>query len=122
MLKTFKERVAWQKGLQLCTCVYELTRSFPRDERFGRTAQLRRAAVSIPSNIAEGYGRGTTREYVHSLRNANGSVGELETQLLIAKELRKGEESARSQVLASLAECERGLAALIRSLEDKINP
>ena len=82
MLKTYKELIVWQKSFRLCTQLYKITRAFPSEERFGLTSQIRRAAVSIPSNIAEGYGRGTTPDYIRFLWMANGSVAELETQLL----------------------------------------
>lgn len=120
MLRTYKELVAWQKAFSLCTRVYAVTRAFPSDERFGLTSQIRRSAVSIPSNIAEGYGRGTTRDYVRFLWNANGSLCELETQLLLAKELAFGQVAELSHALDDLAEEERVLSALIRSLEEKL--
>lgn len=120
MLKSFKDLVVWQRSFQLCKRVYQITRAFPADERFGLTAQLRRATVSIPSNIAEGYGRGTTRDYVRFLWTANGSVAEVETQLLLAKELEFLRPEDATNTLSSLAEVERMLAALIKSLEERI--
>lgn len=120
MLRTFKELVAWQKAYQLCRKVYDVTRGFPAEERFGLSAQMRRAAVSVPSNIAEGYGRGSTRDYVRFLWTANGSLCELETHLLMAKDLGFAGESAVAAVLQDLAETERILAALIRSLREKL--
>ena len=81
MLKSYRELVVWQKAFQLCTHVYGLTKRFPPEERYGLTAQIRRAAVSIPSNIAEGYSRNTKRDYLHFLWMANGSLAEIETQL-----------------------------------------
>lgn len=120
MLRTFRDLVAWQKALALCRNVYELTRGFPREERFGLTAQLRRCAVSVPSNIAEGYGRGMTRDYVRFLRTAKGSLCELETQVMIARELRFTQESVVTPLLGSVAEVARILSALIASLERKI--
>ena len=120
MLKSYKELVAWQRTFELCARVYDVSRAFPGDERFGLTAQLRRSAVSVPSNIAEGYGRGTTRDYVHFLWNANGSICELETQLLLAQRLRFGHPAGVQQTLNDVAEGERVLAALIRSLEKKL--
>ena len=120
-MKSFRELIVWQKAIQMTKQVYRISQGMPDSERFGLTSQMRRAATSVPSNITEGYGRGTTRDYVRFLWNANGSVCELETQLLIAKELRLGEEPALSRVLENLAECARVLAGLIRSLENKIN-
>ena len=78
---------AWSEGRRLVVIIYELTRQFPDDERFGLTAQLRRAAISIPSNIAEGGGRGTDRSFHRYLRIAAGSASEVETQLLMSGDL-----------------------------------
>ncbi|MEN8115235.1 MAG: four helix bundle protein [Actinomycetota bacterium] len=77
----------WQESRRFVVRVYELTRAFPKEERFGFTSQLRRAAVSIPSNVAEGAGRGTERSFAHFVRIAAGSASEVETQLLIARDL-----------------------------------
>jgi four helix bundle protein len=82
MLKNFKELNVWQKAYQLCLEIYRVTRKFPKEEIYGLTSQIRRSAVSIPSNIAEGYGRKTTGEYIQALYVAYGSNCELETQIL----------------------------------------
>jgi four helix bundle protein len=79
MAQTFKDLVAWQKGVQLAKAVYAATRLFPADERFGLVSQMRRAAVSVPSNIAEGYSRTGRADYVRFVEIARGSVNELET-------------------------------------------
>jgi four helix bundle protein len=117
-IRTYKDLVAWQKAFQLGTSVYRLTRRLPGEERYGLSAQLRRGAVAIASNIAEGYGRGTTIDYLRFLRIARGALYELETQLMFADELDyldlKNYEAAQEQ----LDECERVLAGLIRSLSD----
>jgi four helix bundle protein len=84
-VRGYEDLEVWQRGMDLAERVYGLTRSFPADEKFGLTAQLRRAAVSIPSNIAEGWGRGVTNEYLQFLRYARGSLYEVETQLRIAQ-------------------------------------
>ena len=119
MLKTFKELTVWQKAFRLCSDVYRLTARYPSDERFGLTAQTRRAAVSIPANIAEGYGRGTTRDDLRFLWMANGSVTELETHLLIARDLQFVSTDASGPTITGLADVERLLKALIRALEKK---
>ena len=80
----YKDLIAWQRAMDLVVEIYELSRCFPADERFGLTNQLRRAAVSVPSNIAEGQGRGFSKDFQHFLGIANGSRQEAETQILIA--------------------------------------
>jgi len=103
--QSFKDLVVWQRAIELTTDVYKLTSKFPDAERFGLTNQMRRASVSIASNIAEGYGRATKGEYVQFLGHARGSCSELETQLVIAKRLGFGTqanvESADSPVQRS---------------------
>ncbi|MFG0250125.1 MAG: four helix bundle protein [Phycisphaeraceae bacterium JB051] len=87
VVKRYEDLVAWQKAYQLVLQVYKVTRSFPKDEQFGLTSQVRRAAISIPSNIAEGWGRGSRKEYIRFLEIARGSIYELDTQLRLAKDL-----------------------------------
>ena len=83
----YSDLIVWQKAMDLVVHVYEVTESFPQREVFGLTNQVRRAAVSIPSNIAEGQGRGTTKDFLHFLAIARGSLQEVETQLLLAYRL-----------------------------------
>lgn len=91
-LKSHKELIVWQKAIQLVEEVFVLTNNFPKSEIYGIISQMRRAAVSIPSNIAEGYGRKSSKEYSQFYSIAYGSALELETQLIIAKKLRFGDE------------------------------
>ncbi|GMU38670.1 MAG: four helix bundle protein [Phycisphaerae bacterium] len=84
-IRTFKDLAAWQRAMALCKEVYALTRLFPDTEKFGLTAQIRRAEVSIPSNIAEGYGRRNLQESIRFLNIAHRSLGEVETQVLLAQ-------------------------------------
>ena len=86
-LKSYKELIVWQRSIELVKAVYKATESFPKSEIYGLTSQLRRASISVPSNIAEGYGRRSIKEYSHSYTIAYGSALEVETQLFIAKEL-----------------------------------
>lgn len=86
-VKHYKELKIWQKGMSVSKAVYELTSKLPVDERFGLTAQMRRAAVSVPSNIAEGQARHGTKEFLLFLSHAGGSLAELETQLLLSVDL-----------------------------------
>jgi len=87
MGKSYRDLVVWQKAMDLVTAIYRITAQFPREEMYGLTSQLRRAAVSIPSNIAEGQGRHGVLEFRHFLRQSCGSLMELETQTLIAERL-----------------------------------
>ena len=88
MINSHRDLQVWQRSIQLSIATYKLTASFPKEEIYGLTSQLRRASVSVPSNIAEGYGRGSRRDYKQFLCIARGSNLEVQTQLLIAKELR----------------------------------
>jgi len=86
-IKSYKELIVWQKSIQLVTKIYLLTRDFPKSEQYGLVSQMRRSVISIPSNIAEGYGRKSSKEYAQFYSIAYGSGMELETQLIITKEL-----------------------------------
>lgn len=122
MLRTFKDLKVWQKSYSLCVRVYMLSKCLPQDERFELSSQLRRAAVSIPSNIAEGYNRRTRKDYLRFLSMASGSLGELETQLLLSKDLGLCGEGEVAPVIDATAEVERMLRALIRSLDERRGP
>jgi four helix bundle protein len=119
MLKNYKELNVWQKSYKLCLDIYNTTKGFPKDELYGLTSQIRRAAVSLPSNIAEGYGRKTTPDYLRSLYIAYGSYCELETQILLAGDLGYIKDNNMKELLAKIGDVERMLKALIRSLENK---
>ena len=86
-IKSYKELLIWQKGIKIVVLVYKLTKNFPKEEIYALTSQLKRASVSIPSNIAEGFGRQTDKSFNHFLNISRGSLNEVETQLIIAKEL-----------------------------------
>jgi four helix bundle protein len=86
-VRHYRELVAWQKAMDLVVAIYQVTRTFPRDEQFGLINQLRRASVSVPSNIAEGQGRRLRKQFAMFLRVARGSLQEIDTQLLIAERL-----------------------------------
>lgn len=116
-LRTFRDSVAWRKGMDLARTVYRLTASFPADERFGLVSQMRRAAVSIPSNIAEGFGRGRGIDNRRFLRMARGSLFELETQLELATELGFATADLAAKTCELVNECGRVLAGLMKKLE-----
>jgi four helix bundle protein len=121
-IESYRDLRVWRESMTLAGACYQLTRDFPRNELFGMTAQIRRAAASIPANIAEGYGREHTKSFIHSLRIAQGSLKELETHLLLAQQvgLTKPEEIAPPLDLCSALG--RMLRALIRALQDKLKP
>ena len=123
MLKNYKDLKVWQRSYQLCLDIYRTTKGFPIEERYGLTSQIRRAALSVPSNIAEGYGRKTTPDYIRSLYIAYGSNCELETQLLLSGDLGYVKVEEFNKLQADIGEVERMLKALIKSLENKpLNP
>jgi four helix bundle protein len=120
MAQHYKDLIAWQKAMKLVTRVYAITDAFPRRELFGLTSQLRRAAVSVPSNIAEGQARFSHKEFVHFLRNARGSLAEVETQVLIARDLHYIRAGEADQVSADVNEISRILMALTSAIQAKI--
>jgi len=119
MLRNYKDLKVWQKSYQLCLNIYRATDVFPKNEGFGLTSQMRRSALSIPSNVAEGYGRKTTPEYVRSLYIAYGSTCELETQRLLSGDLGYLDKESLSGLQRDIREVERMMKALIKSLENK---
>lgn len=116
-VKRYEDLVVWQKAYELVLLIYRITQAFPADERFGLTQQMRRAAVSIVSNIAEGFGRRTTADFLRFLDMSRGSVNELDTQVRIAIGLNYIEHN--QDLTALVGDVERLLGGLIRSLENK---
>ena len=116
MVKTFKDLLVWQEAMKLVEMVYLQTKTFPKEEMYGLTSQIRRAAVSIPANIAEGNGRESRKQYRRFLFIANGSIKELETHLLIAERLNFLTEEAMKQLQLQLQSVGRLLTALRKSL------
>ena len=110
----------WKKAIDFVTTVYRATESFPREERFGLTSQIRRAAVSIPANIAEGAGRDSKKEFAHFLSNAQGSASELETELLIAQKLGYLAERSYATMRAELDGIGRMILGLSQSIKKTI--
>ncbi|MDB5887652.1 MAG: hypothetical protein JWM03_524 [Rhodocyclales bacterium] len=115
MRRKHRDLLVWQHAIALVTAVYRITATFPDSERFGLTAQMRRAAVSVPSNIAEGVARNTTREYLHFLGIARGSLSELDTQFVIAAELAYTDQIA--VIEAAISDVFGLLNGLINSLK-----
>jgi four helix bundle protein len=116
-VRSYHELVAWKKGIELVTEIYRSTQSFPREEMYGLTSQLRRAAVSIPSNIAEGQGRLSRGEFKQFLGHARGSVFELDSQTIIARNLGYLDERGANLLLERIHEVGRILNGLLASLE-----
>ena len=104
--------VAWQKAMELVTEIYRVTRDFPKDELYGLVSQLRRAAVSVPSNLAEGYGRNSRKEFHQFVGVARGSLAEVETQIEIAKNLHYVSQESCSELLSRVDEVGRVLTGL----------
>lgn len=119
MGQSFRSLVVWQRAMELTAAVYKLTAAFPDTERYGLSNQLRRAAVSVPSNIAEGYGRSTKGEYLQFLGHARGSNSEVETQIEIAKMLGFGAKHTLHQAEELCSEAGRMLGAAMKSLRAK---
>ncbi|HEY0009487.1 MAG TPA: four helix bundle protein [Tepidisphaeraceae bacterium] len=121
-LKSYRELDAWKRAIDLVEAIYRLTRELPDGERFGLTSQSQRAAVSIPANIAEGYGRANRKEYVHFLHIARGSLMELETHLTLIGRLYSKHRDSAAECWTLTQEVGRLLGRLIRSLRPHPKP
>lgn len=115
-LKNYQDLIAWQKSMDLVEDVYRASKDFPREEIYALTSQIRRAAVSIPSNIAEGQGRRTTADFLRHLSIAYGSLCEVETQILIARRLKYIAQARLDDVMSRAGEVGRLLNGLMASL------
>ncbi len=117
----YKELAAWQKGMKLVGLTYDVTDGFPAHESYGLVSQLRRAAVSVPSNIAEGKAHYSNRDFVRFLRHSRGALAEIETQVLIAERRKYLSVEQSKQLADQLDELGRILSGLINSLRDHEN-
>ena len=117
-VQSYRDLIVWQRAMDVATATYELTRAYPRDELFGLTSQSRRAASSVPANIAEGYGRASKQAYINFLRIAQGSLKELETHLLLAERVGVTSPGSIQPILEHTEEIGRMLKALIGKLQD----
>lgn len=120
MAGSYKDLVAWRKAMMMALDIYRATRGFPKDETYGLGSQLRRAAVSVPSNIAEGQGRYSRGEFHRFLNNARGSVSEIETQIILARELAYLPRTEADDLLMKAAELGRILNGLIASTRKEV--
>jgi len=118
-MTSHKDLKVWIKGVELVKSIYEITKLFPSNEQFGLTSQMRRAAVSIPSNIAEGCGRNSDKELIHFLYISLGSAAELETQIIISKELGFLENEKSEQLQSSIFEIIKMTSSLIKSIKTR---
>ena len=115
MIASHKDLLVWQRSMDLVETVYRLTGSIPSEEKWGLVSQMRRAAISVPSNIAEGYGRQATGEYRHHVSIGRGSLLELETQILLARRLKYLQAADTESVLKEIDEISRMLATLFQN-------
>ena|SRR3989344_4526352 len=120
-MHAYKELIVWQKSMQLAKLVYELTNRFPSHELYGLCSQIRRCSVSVPSNIAEGSGRQSKKEFQQFLSVALGSATELETQLLLAKSLSYVDETAAQSILGLVDEVQKMLYRLVKKFREENN-
>ncbi|MHC4158475.1 MAG: four helix bundle protein [Planctomycetota bacterium] len=121
-VKSYKELNVWQKGIEIADNIYRITESFPQTELYGLTSQMRRSAISIPSNIAEGFVRGHTAEYKQFLRVALGSCAELDTQLIIAHRRNYTTQAKVLNLQENLDHECRMIMNLIKSLSKNVKP
>jgi four helix bundle protein len=117
--RSYKDLVVWQKGIELAKVVYRLTRSYPNEEKFGIVAQMRRAAISIPSNLAEGQARHTTGEFIQFISHSEGSVAELDTQLILSMELKLCSGTDAESAFGLISELRKMLNVLRRKLSTR---
>lgn len=114
--RSYKDLLVWQKGIDLAKIVYRLTNNYPSEEKFGIVAQMRRAAVSIPSNLAEGQARHTTGEFIQFISHAEGSVAELDTQLILSIELSFCTDATAQSAFGLITELRKMLNVLRRKV------
>jgi four helix bundle protein len=115
-MKNYKDLQVWQKAFELCAVIYQITKKFPKEELFGLVSQMRRCAVSVPSNIAEGHGRGSNKEFAHFLRISIGSCNELETQIMLSEKLKYIDKKISSKLQNDCNEILKMLYGLTKKL------
>ena len=121
-METHKDLRVWQQSIEMVTSIYMMTQSFPKEETFGLVSQLRRASVSVPSNIAEGYARGTDKEKLHFLRISSGSMSEVETQLLLSLNLGYIGQEKYNELSEIVTSVWKQLNSLISSIKKRLTP
>lgn len=118
-MSTFRDLLIWQKSMTLITQIYQSTNQFPKEEIFGLTSQIRRSAISIPSNIAEGFGRESKQDFLRYLNISIGSLFEFQTQLEIAKNINYLNENEFNNIFEDSREIERMLVSFIKKLKER---
>ena len=121
-METHKDLRVWQQSIEMVTSIYKITKAFPKDEIFGLVSQMHRAAVSVPSNIAEGYARGSDREKLHFLRISSGSMSEIETQLMLSLNLGYIGQDAYDILSEQITSVWKQLNSLISSVKNRLSP
>ena len=121
-METHKDLRVWQQSIEMVTSIYLMTQSFPKEETFGLVSQLRRASVSVPSNIAEGYARGTDKVKLHFLRISSGSMSEVETQLLLSLNLGYIDQEKYNVLSEIVTSVWKQLNSLISSIKKRLTP
>ena len=121
-METHKDLRVWQQSIEMVTSIYKMSKDFPKDEIFGLVSQMRRAAVSVPSNIAEGYARGTDKEKLHFLRISSGSMSEIETQLMLSLKLGYIGQETYNELSEQITSVWKQLNALISSIKKRLSP
>ena len=121
-METHKDLRVWHQGIELVTAVYLITKTYPKEEIFGLVSQMRRAAISVPSNIAEGYARGTDREKLHFLRISSGSMSEIETQVMLSLNLGYISQESYKELSEKVTSVWKQLNALISSIKKRLSP
>ncbi len=119
-VESFKDLIVWQKGIELVNEIYKVTKLFPKEELYGLTSQMRRAAISVPTNVAEGWGRGTTKNYIQFLEISRGSLYELNTLIIISTNQEYLSSVKCAEIENIINEIGRILNAIISKLENKI--
>ena len=118
-MKSYRDLIVWQKSMRLVTRIYLITKELPKNEVYGLTSQIRRSSISLPSNIAEGYGRNSTNDYIRFLQIACGSLYEVQTQLEICRNLEYLSKDIFNEIYEQSREIERMLNSLIGKLKEK---
>jgi len=120
MISTFKDLTLWQEAMELVIDVYKITKQFPKSEMYGLCGQMQRCAVSVPSNIAEGHQRNSTPQFLQFISIARGSLGELETQIILAFRLEYLDKNTKEELLNRVARVGRLIGGMMKSLKAKV--